>query len=93
MVRCCKILQLARQWTTKYWDRGFFTTTEDGSYYLNGATQTNQTPLTNLTRKRNATWVLPSENEWYKATYYDPNKNGQGPWRILDLCNNERHIA
>ncbi len=54
------------------------TTTEDGSYYLNGATQTNQTPLTNLTRKPNATWVLPSENEWYKAAYYDPNKNGQG---------------
>ncbi|MEI8213599.1 MAG: SUMF1/EgtB/PvdO family nonheme iron enzyme [Planctomycetota bacterium] len=23
-----------------------------------------------------ATYVLPSDNEWYKAAYYDPNKNG-----------------
>ncbi|MEI8372587.1 MAG: SUMF1/EgtB/PvdO family nonheme iron enzyme [Planctomycetota bacterium] len=26
-------------------------------------------------------WVLPSENEWYKAAYYDPNKvGGAGYW-------------
>jgi len=27
-------------------------------------------------RKPGATWVLPSEDEWYKAAYYDPNKPG-----------------
>jgi len=27
-------------------------------------------------RNSNAKYVLPSENEWYKAAYYDPNKSG-----------------
>ena len=27
----------------------------------------------NLFRNRNARYVLPSENEWYRAAYYDPN--------------------
>jgi formylglycine-generating enzyme len=44
------------------------TTTEDGSYYLNGATS--EQALLNVTRKPNATWVIPSENEWYKAAFH-----------------------
>jgi len=44
------------------------TTTEDGSYYLNGA-MTNE-ELLGVTRKENATWVIPTENEWYKAAYH-----------------------
>jgi formylglycine-generating enzyme len=52
------------------------TTTEDGSYYLNGAMTDNA--LATVTRKSSATWAIPSENEWYKAAYYDPNKNSQG---------------
>jgi formylglycine-generating enzyme required for sulfatase activity len=43
-------------------------TTEDGSYYLNGATS--NSALMAVTRKPNATWVIPSEDEWYKAAYY-----------------------
>jgi formylglycine-generating enzyme required for sulfatase activity len=43
-------------------------TTEDGSYYLNGATTSAQ--LLAITRKANATWVIPSEDEWYKAAYH-----------------------
>src|ERR1700733_7168984 len=35
-------------------------TTEDGSYYLNGATT--DTALNNVMRKTNATWVIPTEN-------------------------------
>jgi formylglycine-generating enzyme required for sulfatase activity len=55
------------------------TTTEDGSYYLNGAMTNAQ--LMPVTRKPNATWVLPTENEWYKAAYYDPQKpGGSGYW-------------
>ena len=27
-------------------------------------------------RNSNAIYVLPSEDEWYKAAYYDPNKSG-----------------
>ena len=48
-------------------------TTEDGSYYLNG-----DTALMSVTRKPEATWVIPTEDEWYKAAYYDPNKGGAG---------------
>lgn len=50
------------------------TTTEDGSYYLNGTT--NDTALLAVTRKANAKYVIPTEDEWYKAAYYDPLLNG-----------------
>ncbi len=43
-------------------------TTEDGSYYLNGATS--WTELTAVAREPDATWVIPSEDEWYKAAYH-----------------------
>lgn len=45
-------------------------TTEDGSYALHGAT--NPTALAAISRRPDATWVLPTEDEWYKAAYYDP---------------------
>jgi formylglycine-generating enzyme required for sulfatase activity len=46
-------------------------TTETGAYTLNG-------DITTLTESRNAgaTYYIPSENEWYKAAYYDPTLNG-----------------
>ncbi len=44
------------------------TTTEDGSYYLNGATGKNE--LNAVIRKADATWVLPTQDEWYKAAYH-----------------------
>ena len=45
-------------------------TTEGGSYSLNGATS--NTDLLAVTRTPNAQFVIPTENEWYKAAYYDP---------------------
>ncbi len=45
-------------------------TTETGSYTLNGATS--DAALNAIARNANATWVIPTENEWYKAAYYDP---------------------
>ena len=40
-----------------------------------------QTGGTNLYRHKDAYYVLPSEDEWYKAAYYDPNKSGgAGYW-------------
>lgn len=53
-------------------------TTETGAYDL-----TNPAALTNntVTRSTGATWAVASENEWYKAAYYDPNKaGGAGYW-------------
>jgi formylglycine-generating enzyme len=43
-------------------------TTEDGSYYLNGA-NTNEA-LRAVTREADAKWWIPNENEWYKAAYH-----------------------
>ena len=53
--------------------------TENGSYLTSGMTTfgISVPPY----RNANATWVIPSENEWYKAAYYDPNKpEGPGYW-------------
>ncbi|MHC4063105.1 MAG: formylglycine-generating enzyme family protein [Planctomycetota bacterium] len=47
------------------------TTTEDGSYFLNGATS--HAALMLITREPDATWVIPSEDEWYKAAYHYNN--------------------
>ena len=42
--------------------------TEDGSYFLNGATTDGE--LIAIVREPDATWVIPSEDEWYKAAYH-----------------------
>lgn len=44
------------------------TTTEDGSYFLNGMTRDSQ--FEDVVREPDATWVIPTENEWYKAAYH-----------------------
>jgi formylglycine-generating enzyme required for sulfatase activity len=47
--------------------------TEQGAYTLNGDTSSGLE-----TKNANAVYWIPSENEWYKAAYYDPNKGGPG---------------
>jgi len=54
------------------------TTTEDGSYYLNGATS--EAALLTVVREPDATWVIPSEDEWYKAAYYKGSGSNAGYW-------------
>lgn len=52
------------------------TTTEDGAYNMTGATATN-IPGKNFTNPNTfsaPTFWIPTENEWYKAAYYDPNR-------------------
>jgi sulfatase modifying factor 1 len=49
-------------------------TTETGAYTLNGATTV--FPLMAITRNEGATWFIPTENEWYKAAYYQPSAAG-----------------
>jgi len=44
------------------------TTTEDGAYYLNGATS--DAALMAVTRKPGWQWAIPTEDEWYKAAYH-----------------------
>jgi len=54
--------------------------TENGAYTLNGHTDSTYV-RDHVTRNAGATYVIPTENEWYKAAYYDPNKpGGAGYW-------------
>jgi len=53
------------------------TTTENGAYNLNGATS-GTAPARNVTNPNTGatpTYVIPTENEWYKAAYYSPVLN------------------
>jgi formylglycine-generating enzyme len=62
------------------------TTTENGVYNLtvSGAISNNT-----VTRASGTTWALTSENEWYKAAYYDPTLNsGAGGYRSYPTHNN-----
>ncbi len=51
--------------------------TESGAYSLQGGTPT-PTNANSITREAGATIFLPSEDEWYKAAYYDPRTTAQG---------------
>ncbi len=51
--------------------------TESGAYILQGGTPTPSNANT-ITRETGATIFLPSEDEWYKAAYYDPRTTAQG---------------
>ncbi len=51
-------------------------TTETGAYTLNG----NATNWMAVTRNSTATYVIPSENEWYKAAYYKGGGTNAGYW-------------
>lgn len=49
-------------------------TTETGAYSLNGSD-------TLVAANKNATWRLPTENEWYKAAYYKGGSAHAGYWK------------
>jgi formylglycine-generating enzyme required for sulfatase activity len=49
-------------------------TTETGAYSLNGAVS--DAALNAVARNPGAKWFIPSENEWYKAAYYQPATQG-----------------
>ncbi len=53
-------------------------TTETGAYSLNGATS--NTTLMAVTRGSTANYVIPTENEWYKAAYYKSGGTNAGYW-------------
>jgi len=53
-------------------------TTEDGAYYLNGATS--DAPLLAVSRKAGWRWAITSEDEWYKAAYYKGGGTNAGYW-------------
>ena len=58
--------------------------TETGAYTLLGGGPTQSIPSNHLTVSRNAgaIWFLPTQDEWFKAGYYDPtlNSGAGGYW-------------
>ncbi len=52
--------------------------TETGSYSLNGAI--GDTNTLNVTRNASAHYVIPTDNEWYKAAYYKGGGPAAGYW-------------
>lgn len=60
------------------------TTTEDGSYFLNGVVDS---ALNTIVRSANATWVIPSEDEWYKAAYHKNDGVTGNYWEFATQSN------
>ncbi|HTV49525.1 MAG TPA: SUMF1/EgtB/PvdO family nonheme iron enzyme [Phycisphaerae bacterium] len=60
-------------------------TTETGTYTLTSEGEANNT----ITRNPGAIWAVTSENEWYKAAYYDPTLNDDtgGYWEYPTQSN------
>ena len=61
--------------------------TETGAYTLNGATSG-----VGFLRNPGATWFLPSEDEWYKAAYYEGGATNAGYW-LYPTQSNEIPVA
>jgi formylglycine-generating enzyme len=60
-------------------------TTEYGTYTLTADAITTNT----VTRNAGANWAVTSDDEWYKAAYYDPNLNsGIGGYWLYPTCSN-----
>jgi hypothetical protein len=61
-------------------------TTEDGSYFLNG--KMSDFELESVFREPDATWVIPTENEWYKAAYHKNDGVTGNYWNYPTAANN-----
>jgi formylglycine-generating enzyme required for sulfatase activity len=69
--------------------------TETGTYTLLGGTPIPSNGV-NIPRNAGAAWVLPTENEWYKAAYYQPAAQGgdaDGYWYYPTASNSEPTVA
>ena len=62
-------------------------TAESGAYTLSGATSGI------ITNNVGATVWIPSESEWYKAAYYDPNRGGVGVGGYWQQANQSNTMA
>jgi len=62
-------------------------TTGSGAYTLNGGTS--ESALLAVSRNAGATYFIPSEDEWYKAAFFDPSLNGGagGYWKYPTKSN------
>lgn len=61
--------------------------TETGAYTLDGATKGV------FMKNPDARWWIPSEDEWYKAAYYDPTRSGANKYWTYPTGTDERPVA
>lgn len=69
--------------------------TETGAYTILGGTAT-PANASIIGRNSGATWFLPTENEWYKAAYYQPAAQGgdaDNYWRYATRSNSAPTVA
>jgi formylglycine-generating enzyme required for sulfatase activity len=66
--------------------------TETGAYTLLGGTAT-PTNGDTITRNVGATWFLTSENEWYKAAYYEPGASSNDYWLYPTASDTDPTVA
>ena len=69
--------------------------TETGAYTILGGTPTPSNGAS-IIRNAGAIWFLPTENEWYKAAYYEPAAQGgdvDNYWLYPTASNSEPAIA
>ena len=68
------------------------TTTEDGTYVLNGISTSNNIEifknLLNPNTMNPPSYWIPSHNEWYKAAYYKGNGKDSGYWTFATQSDN-----
>jgi sulfatase modifying factor 1 len=67
-------------------------TTENGAYPINASTTSGPAPIKNTINPNTGsapTFYIPSENEWYKAAYFDQvlNNGAGGYWRFATKSN------
>lgn len=62
--------------------------TETGAYTL-----VNYQESGYVARNQGALWWIPSEDEWYKAAYYDPGKSGNAYWNYPAKSDKPPRIA
>lgn len=60
--------------------------TEAGAYAITGNSAKSPNHA-ELAKGKDVKWVIPSENEWYKAAYYDPQKSSGGYWEFPAKAN------
>jgi len=60
--------------------------TEDGSYFLDGKMA--DWELEDVAREPDATWVIPTENEWFKAAYHKNDGVTGNYWNFPTGANN-----
>ena len=66
--------------------------TEKGAYTIDG-NDVNLPDHAALAAGKNVVWALPTENEWYKAAYYDPKKNDSGGyWTFATRSDSDTNV-